>query len=216
MEPNDDAVDLFTSSGVVNLRPDVRIGGRHIDGNSNILAFNYFPNNGDMVIDTNDSFYNDTSNNSLKFRNVLAHEHGHGIGIGHVCPVQQTKLMEPFVSTQFDGPQHDDIRAGQRLYGDRFEDNDTTGTATDLGVLGISTSGQGLGCQLGWQQRQRLLHVYHSRLQFGSHDHRDASGGSATSMALRTTTAVARRELTSIHPMIATCVLSCWTVAAQY
>ena len=139
-EPNDDSADLFNASGQVGIRPDVRIGGRRIDGNRGILAFNFFPDNGDMVIDTDDSFYDNTSENSLGFRNVLSHEHGHGLGIGHVCPVQQTKLMEPFVSTQFDGPQHDDIRAGQRLYGDRFEDNDNLATAADLGVFSIGVS----------------------------------------------------------------------------
>ena len=41
---------------------------------------NFFPNNGDMVIDTGDNFYNSTGSNSLRLRNVLAHEAGHGVG----------------------------------------------------------------------------------------------------------------------------------------
>ena len=32
-------------------------------------------------------------------------EHGHGIGQAHVCPIGSMKLMEPFVSTIFDGMQ---------------------------------------------------------------------------------------------------------------
>jgi hypothetical protein len=144
-EPNDDGAALPGSSGDIilpNVRGDVRIGGHHIDGNSGILGYNYFPNTGDMVLDTNDSFYDIISNNSLRLRNVLAHEHGHGLGISHVCPVNQTKLMEPFVSTNFDGPQHDDILAGQRGYGDDAEANDSAGAATNLGSpAGLITLG---------------------------------------------------------------------------
>lgn len=137
-EPNDDGAPFdgnFPSNpGSAGVRGDIRIGGHTIDGDSNILAYNFFPDSGDMIIDTADNFYANTSNNSLGFRNVLAHEHGHGMGISHVCPVTQTKLMEPFVSFAFDGPQHDDILAAQRGYGDRFEHNDNVGEATDLGT----------------------------------------------------------------------------------
>ena len=59
---------------------DMRMAGHPIDGNSGILAFNYFPNTGDMVIDTSDNFFATTTSNSLRLRNVLAHEHGHGLG----------------------------------------------------------------------------------------------------------------------------------------
>src|SRR5262249_5618035 len=117
-----------------------RISGHSIDGNAGILAYNYFPDNGDMVIDAGDSFFTDTSGNSLRLRNTMAHEHGHGQGYEHVCPVDQTKLMEPFLSTAFDGPQHDDTLAGNRGYGDDLEDNDSAGTATSLGSLGNGTT----------------------------------------------------------------------------
>ena len=122
------------SPGVRGVRADVRIGGMTIDGPSGTLAYNYYPNNGDMVIDTGDTFYNDTANNSLKFRNVFAHEHGHGLGFAHTCPVEQSKLMEPFASTAFDGPQHDDILAAQRQYGDRFGNNNSSGAASVIGT----------------------------------------------------------------------------------
>ena len=43
-EPNDDGVEVgLANRGVASIRPDVRIGGRDIDGNSNILAFSFFP-----------------------------------------------------------------------------------------------------------------------------------------------------------------------------
>lgn len=139
-EPNDDG-SAWTSTtiagGVLGVRGDVRISGHFIDGNSNVLAYNFFPNFGDMVIDTADNTYNNTTNNSRVLRNVLAHEHGHGLGLSHVCPVSQTKLMEPFLSVAFDGPQFDDILATNRGYGDSFESNDAPGIATSLGSLAV-------------------------------------------------------------------------------
>ncbi|MEQ9410795.1 MAG: choice-of-anchor Q domain-containing protein, partial [Fuerstiella sp.] len=141
-EPNDDgaAFTSFSNSapGVAGTRGDVRIGGHPIDGNSGVLAYNFFPNHGEMVIDTGDSFYSNLNNNSLRLRNVVAHEAGHGIGLRHVESNNAGFLMEPFISTSFDGPQLDDILGAQRHYGDAFEPNDTTGTATDLGSLAAS------------------------------------------------------------------------------
>jgi hypothetical protein len=137
-EPNDDRVALSSSNrGILGRRADMRIGGHRIDGNSNVLAYNFFPNVGDMVIDTADSFYNGVSNNSLGLRNVLAHEAGHGLGLEHSLPTAGTKLMEPFLNMSFDGPQHDDILRINRGYGDRLEGNDTTTTAYALGPLTI-------------------------------------------------------------------------------
>jgi hypothetical protein len=139
-EPNDDGVQLFNSPGQLGVRGDLRCAGKFIDGNSGTLAYNFFPQNGDMVIDTGDSFYNTTTGNSLRLRNVLAHEHGHGMGQLHVCPIQQTKLMEPTVSTAYDGPRHDDIRNAHRFYGDINEPDNDAGSATDLGLLSFPAS----------------------------------------------------------------------------
>src|SRR5262249_8206612 len=57
------------------------------------------------------------------------------IGLFHVCPQNSTKIMEPGISTNYDGVRHDELRAGQSLYGDFFEINDTAALATDLGTL---------------------------------------------------------------------------------
>lgn len=143
-EPTDDGATQSTTTnpGVPGVRGDVRIAAKNIDGNGGILAYNFFPNNGDMVLDAFDSFYNNTGGNSIRLRNIVSHEFGHGMGSNHVCPSNGTKLMEPFINTGFDGPQLDDTLMVQRLYGDRFETNDTPGTATALGavsVLGLST-----------------------------------------------------------------------------
>jgi len=139
-ELNDDGASHGSGAGFLGIRGDVRIAAFNFpaDGNFGVLAYNFFPNNGDMAFDAFDSFYNNTGGNSIRLRNVAAHEHGHGLGMAHVCPSNQTKLMEPFVSTSYNGPQLDDILNGQRFYGDPLEPNQSIGTATDLGTFGDS------------------------------------------------------------------------------
>ena len=137
-EPNDDGANFVGASGSVGVRGDVRIAGHRIDGNSGTLAYNFYPNTSDMVIDTADSFYTNTSNNSLRLRNVIAHEAGHGFGLAHVSSNNGQFLMEPFINLGFDGPQLDDILGAHRGYGDAFEQNggnDTAGNATGLGII---------------------------------------------------------------------------------
>lgn len=137
----DDGAAFPGTGGVLGARPDVRIGGHRIDAASGILAYNYFPNGGDMVIDTADgAIYGNTSGGSLRLRNILMHEQGHGVGLAHEGPISNTTLMEAFLSTAFDGPQFDDVLGLHRLYGDQFEKgtaNATTGTATAIGDLTI-------------------------------------------------------------------------------
>ncbi len=137
-ENNDDGVEINASgsAGSTGVRGDCRIAGKALDGQSGVLAYNYYPNSGDMVIDTDENWQSPT--NDYRFlRNTLGHEHGHGLGFGHSVPCDGTKLMEPFLNTNFDLVQLDDILAGNWYYGDRFENNDTSGTATDLGSLGV-------------------------------------------------------------------------------
>lgn len=132
----DDGAAWGTGGGAT--RGDVRISMKLLDGNAGVLAYNFFPQTGDMVIDSGDiARWGNASGDYLQLRNVVAHEHGHGQGISHVCPTTQTKLMEPFLSTAFDGPQHDDIRAAQRHYGDKSEPNNTAAAATDLGPIAV-------------------------------------------------------------------------------
>lgn len=142
-EPNDDGVQFTSFSsgqGVLGTRGDIRISGRDIDGNSGVLAFAYSPDYGDIVIETFDSFYNTTTNNSRRFVNVLTHEAGHAVGLGHVCPVDQTKLMEPFINLGFRGAQFDETYSLQRQYADElevhpgFNDNDSVANATPVAL----------------------------------------------------------------------------------
>jgi hypothetical protein len=139
-EPNDDGSNTNSGAGILGVRGDVRIAAYNFqnDGNGGVLAYNNFPNDGDMIFDAFDTFYStNTSGNSLRLRNVAAHEHGHGLGMLHVCPATGTKLMEPFISTSYDGPQLDDILNGIRHYGDVNEPDDSIAQATDLGTLNI-------------------------------------------------------------------------------
>ncbi|MDP1660971.1 MAG: GC-type dockerin domain-anchored protein [Phycisphaerales bacterium] len=115
-------------------RGDIRIAMRSLDGASGVLAFNSYPDNGDMVLDSAENWASST--NSHRFlRNVIMHENGHGLGLAHVCPVNTTKLLEPTYSGSYDGPQQDDIRGVQFRYGDVNEPNNSSGVATAMGSV---------------------------------------------------------------------------------
>ncbi|MEM1011785.1 MAG: matrixin family metalloprotease [Planctomycetota bacterium] len=150
-EPNDDGSNRSNSqfNGVLGVRADVRIGGSFRDGNSGVLASNFFPTSGgDMTLDTGDvNFYSNGAANFRGLRNVIMHEHGHGLGMSHVESNDASFLMEPFINTSFDGPQLDDIRSLHRGYGDRLEangGNDSLALATSLGNATDTTIGIGL------------------------------------------------------------------------
>ncbi len=131
----DDGVTINGGNrGIVGVRGDVRISSIPVDGPSGVLAYNFFPDQGDMVLDASEN-WGSPAQNYIFLRNVVAHEHGHGWGLNHVCPANGSKLLEPYYSSGFNGPQHDDIRAVQRNYGDRYENNDEMATATALGEL---------------------------------------------------------------------------------
>ncbi|MFZ5434319.1 MAG: matrixin family metalloprotease [Calditrichota bacterium] len=140
----DDGAVFGNASGLLGVRGDVRIGSINVDGPSNVLAFNYYPNNGDMVLDASENWAS-TTNDYIFFRNIVAHEHGHGWGLNHVCPANSSKLLEPYYSPSFDGPQHDDIRAAIFNYGDRFEPNNSAFNATQLGNLSHDTTLSDIG-----------------------------------------------------------------------
>jgi serralysin len=141
-EPADNGVTLNTSGGSLGVRGDVRIGGTYVDGPSGTLAYTWLPDSGDMVIDTGETtFYSNSANNYRQFRNTVTHELGHSFGLLHVESSDAALLMEPYINTSFDGPQLDDIRGIQGMYGDALEKshsgqgNDTNQLATSLGSL---------------------------------------------------------------------------------
>lgn len=136
----DDGAAFGSSAGAAGLRGDIRIGGHNIDGVNGILAYNYFPSTGDMVLDTGESGnFTSTTNFNRSYRNIVMHEHGHGMGFNHMESNNTGQLMEPFLATTFDGPQQDDIRGSQFYYGDDYENNGSFGTASDLGARAAGT-----------------------------------------------------------------------------
>ena len=142
----DDGVAYSNTTGAGSAtRGDLRIGGMNIDNQWNILAYNYYPTYGDMVVDTTEDWAGQSGSDYRFLRNTLGHEHGHGLGIAHVCPVNTTKLMEPFLTTNFDGPQQDDVRACMQRYGDKYENNGTAATATALGAATAGGAALNLG-----------------------------------------------------------------------
>ncbi len=121
-------------------RGDVRISMRFIDGaggSPDIAAVNNYPQfGGDMILDSaNIATMADATDNFRVLQNILTHEHGHGLGLMHVMPVNQTKLMEPTISRSFDGPQEDDMLAATQLYGDVAESNDSIAGAMPFGSV---------------------------------------------------------------------------------
>ncbi len=142
-----DRGDAFSAFGVPGQVGDIRVGGYRITGPGGVLAYAYYPNPGfgeagNIAFDTGDN-YARPENDFRWLRNVMMHEIGHAIGFAHTCPRDRTKLMEPNLNTGFDGPQVDDIGAGQETYGDPIEgglDNDVIGRATPLGNLSAGSA----------------------------------------------------------------------------
>ncbi|TVQ33094.1 MAG: hypothetical protein EA376_03300 [Phycisphaeraceae bacterium] len=129
------------SSTNYQVHGQIRIAMRPMDGPSGVLAFNYYPNatqglRGNMILDSAEQ-WNFAWLDYRFLRNTIAHEHGHGLGLAHICPVREEKLMEPIISFAYDGPQLDDIRGAQHIYGDRFEPNERLEDAAQLGTIGF-------------------------------------------------------------------------------
>ena len=144
-EVPDDNSPMDASEVTVPWRGDLRIGSANATG-APFIAYNAFPTaggiagvgGGDMFIAANRfnvNNFNNPSNDYRYFRNTVAHEIGHGVGLIHVVPCNGTKLMEPQISTGFDMVAIDDLRGGVRAYGDRFAGNHTMADAHDFGDL---------------------------------------------------------------------------------
>jgi hypothetical protein len=145
---DDSAEDNSTTH--VSTRGDIRIGGYGFGAlGTSPLAYNSFPNSpltqcngGDMAINTiyfTGAYLSNVNGNFLYLRNTAAHEHGHGLGFYHTVPCNQTKLMEPTITTTgISTVMPDEVRAVIRDYGDRFNagaGNHTYATAKDFGNL---------------------------------------------------------------------------------
>jgi serralysin len=142
-EPADDGVSgnrwHGSHPGVLGARGDVRLGGAFVDGIGGSYASAGFIPNADITIDTGDlNHYQNANGNYINLRNTLTHEIGHSLGLSHAIAPSATYefLMEGEPKNAFDGPQIDDIRGIQYLYGDKYEKNggnNSLATAFDLG-----------------------------------------------------------------------------------
>ncbi|MBX9736445.1 MAG: pre-peptidase C-terminal domain-containing protein [Phycisphaerales bacterium] len=139
-EVSDDESNFSNSTLKSGTRGDIRIGGIPLGRTTTVLAYNQFPSSGgDMVINT--SYMTGTtqlasfSNGYRYWRNVVAHEHGHGLGYQHVIPCSGTFLMEPQISTNFNMVTIDERRGAGRNYGDRLSGNNAPVRAVDIGNL---------------------------------------------------------------------------------
>lgn len=133
VEVPDDGAAFPSSAGALGARGDIRISMRDLA--SSALAVNFFPQfGGDMILDSADmATFSNSASSFRALRNTLSHEHGHGLGLQHVLPQNGTKLMEPQLNLGFDGPQEDDIRGVQQIYGDWAESNEGYGDEEFVG-----------------------------------------------------------------------------------
>jgi len=138
-EVSDDNSSFTQDPTHTTSRGDVRIGSNPQGTSSGVLAYNFFPNGGSDMTLNSDQFGAGTLGNSVNsyryLRNVVSHEHGHGLGFIHVTPCSGSKIMEPFANTGFDGIQIDEMRGGGSNYGDRYAGNNSGANAKDFGNL---------------------------------------------------------------------------------
>jgi hypothetical protein len=127
---------------------DIRIGGENLDGTpGGALADNTFPDDGDMRIDITreaDGSVGAYFNTEPGLRNLVIHESGHGVGLGHAQFVNNSAkaVMEGGLRTDIWGLQFDDVYALKRQYGDPKERNGGNNTHTTATMLGsVTTTG---------------------------------------------------------------------------
>lgn len=135
-----DGAGALGAAGFAGTRADIRIGGAHLT--SPTEGFAYYPNSGgDIVLNTSLTQPGGGTalwTNRAFMRNLIRHEVGHSLGLGHVCPINATKVMEPIAQLTNVDLSLDDRLGVQTLYGDAFENDDTLGTAN---VISLSTTG---------------------------------------------------------------------------
>lgn len=108
--------------------PNIRIGSFPMGPSSSTLAVGYYPANytmpqklltgaGDIHLNSNKLFEIGFAGAGYDLFQVVAHEIGHAIGLGHVSSLVAAALMNPVYTEEFAGPQADDIAGARYLYG---------------------------------------------------------------------------------------------------
>jgi hypothetical protein len=126
---------------------DIRIGGEDFNGDpGGALADNVYPDGGDMRIDTareSNGSVGSYFSTEPGLRNLVIHETGHGVGLGHSEPLNNSAkaVMEGGLRTDIWGLQFDDVYALNRQYGDPREQNGGNDTYTAATSLGNFTTG---------------------------------------------------------------------------
>jgi Ca2+-binding RTX toxin-like protein len=117
----EEALNLWSSAAPLNFTEvrdssdsQIRIGSDFIDGNSNTLAFAYFPTNGDITFDSGENW-----NESL-FLETAVHEIGHSLGLNHESGTDA--IMNPSIQNRYNGLGtsfllQDDIDGVRSIYG---------------------------------------------------------------------------------------------------
>ena len=135
-EVPDDGAPIFDPRNRA-LHGDIRIGARPY-GDDQFLAYTFLPSGGGSLTINSSQFlanFSQPANTWRYFRNAIAHEVGHAIGLLHATPCNNSKLMEPYINSNFDFLAQDEVRAVQFGYGDRFSGNSSIPDAHDLGAL---------------------------------------------------------------------------------
>lgn len=135
MEVTDDGATYPTSAGLLGSRGDIRIGMTTIPNNGR--GFGFFPQfGGDMALASNQiALFSDPGpeNDFRALINTVGRYHGNTLGLRNIVSTDDAFLMQSELDTSFFGPQEDDIRGAQFLYGDRFDPNNTVTTNAFVG-----------------------------------------------------------------------------------
>lgn len=118
------AFNVFDST--TKPEPNIRIGAFPMGNDSSTLAVGYYPPNytapqrfltgaGDIHLNSNKLFEIGFAGAGYDLFQVVAHEIGHAVGLGHSDT--SAALMYAFYSEAFSGPQADDIAGARYLYG---------------------------------------------------------------------------------------------------